>query len=66
MLVIDVSGSMNADDVEPTRMQAAQRAASRFLDRLPAALPGGAGHLQRGRDGAADHRPRRGAAPWPR
>jgi Ca-activated chloride channel family protein len=36
MLVLDVSGSMNADDVEPTRMEAAQRAASRFLDRLPA------------------------------
>jgi Ca-activated chloride channel homolog len=35
MLVIDVSGSMNADDVEPTRMAAAQRAAGRFLDRLP-------------------------------
>jgi Ca-activated chloride channel family protein len=35
ILVIDVSGSMNADDVEPTRMEAAQRAASRFLDRLP-------------------------------
>jgi Ca-activated chloride channel family protein len=36
ILIIDVSGSMNADDVEPTRMAAAQRAASRFLDRLPA------------------------------
>jgi len=36
VLVMDVSGSMNADDVEPTRMEAAQRAASRFLDRLPA------------------------------
>src|SRR4029453_2034763 len=38
MLVIDVSGSMNADDVDPTRMEAAQRAATRFLDRLPERL----------------------------
>ena len=37
MLVIDVSGSMNADDVDPTRIEAAQRAATRFLDRLPSA-----------------------------
>src|SRR4029453_3981919 len=41
MLVIDVSGSMNADDVEPTRMQAAQRAASRFPDPVPGRFPGG-------------------------
>jgi Ca-activated chloride channel homolog len=35
MLVMDVSGSMNATDVAPTRMQAARRAADGFLDQLP-------------------------------
>jgi Ca-activated chloride channel homolog len=35
LLVIDVSGSMNADDVDPTRLGAARAAAGRFLDRLP-------------------------------
>jgi Ca-activated chloride channel homolog len=35
MLVIDVSGSMNADDVAPTRMAATQRAAGQFVDEVP-------------------------------
>jgi len=35
LLVVDVSGSMDADDVDPTRLDAARAAAGRFLDRLP-------------------------------
>lgn len=35
MLVMDVSGSMDATDVAPTRLVAAQRAAQSFLDQLP-------------------------------
>ena len=35
MLVVDVSGSMRADDVEPTRLDAAISAMRSFLDRLP-------------------------------
>jgi Ca-activated chloride channel family protein len=35
MLVIDHSGSMAAQDVAPTRLAAAQRAANEFIDRLP-------------------------------
>jgi Ca-activated chloride channel homolog len=35
MLVLDVSGSMDADDVEPNRLEAARAAASRFIDKLP-------------------------------
>jgi Ca-activated chloride channel homolog len=35
VLVVDHSGSMFADDVEPTRLGAAQEAARAFLDRVP-------------------------------
>ena len=35
MLTTDVSGSMNAEDVSPTRLAAAQHAARRFLEQLP-------------------------------
>lgn len=35
ILVIDVSGSMQATDVKPTRLQAAQQAAKQFLAEVP-------------------------------
>jgi Ca-activated chloride channel homolog len=35
VLVIDVSGSMNATDVEPTRLVSSQRAAAGFVEQLP-------------------------------
>jgi Ca-activated chloride channel family protein len=35
MLVTDVSGSMAADDVSPSRLAAAERAANNFIDKLP-------------------------------
>lgn len=38
VLVIDVSGSMNAEDVHPTRMAAAQRAAHELFSALPSQM----------------------------
>jgi Ca-activated chloride channel homolog len=35
MLVLDRSGSMEATDVQPTRLDAAERAANTFIDQLP-------------------------------
>ena len=35
ILVMDVSGSMNAEDVEPTRLAAAQASANKLIDELP-------------------------------
>src|SRR5690606_4096123 len=35
VLVFDISGSMNARDVEPTRLIAAQQSANEFLERIP-------------------------------
>ena len=38
VLVLDVSGSMQANDVKPTRLGAAERAINLFLDRVPSRL----------------------------
>jgi Ca-activated chloride channel family protein len=38
ILVFDVSGSMAADDMDPTRMEAAQAAARLFVDKQPATV----------------------------
>src|SRR5213078_4876921 len=35
LLATDVSGSMQATDVAPTRLKAAERAAAAFLDKVP-------------------------------
>jgi Ca-activated chloride channel family protein len=38
VLVLDHSGSMQASDVKPTRLAAAERAANTFIDQLPASV----------------------------
>ena len=64
VLVTDVSRSMLAEDVDPSRLEAARSAAQRFLDEVPdEARVGARGLLDRpAHDRAADRRPRRGRA----
>jgi len=38
VLLVDVSGSMRANDVKPTRLGAAQRAMETFLDKVPSSV----------------------------
>ena len=38
ILAFDVSGSMAADDLEPTRMEAAKAAARAFVERQPTSI----------------------------
>jgi Ca-activated chloride channel family protein len=59
VLVLDVSGSMHAVDVRPTRLVAAQRALHLFLDRIPKRLKVGlvlfAGEAQVATPPTTDH-----------
>jgi Ca-activated chloride channel family protein len=60
ILVIDVSGSMHATDVKPSRLQAAKRAATVFLNHAPKQLRVGliafAGEPQVATPATTDHR----------
>jgi Ca-activated chloride channel family protein len=55
VLLVDVSGSMSSQDVEPTRLDAAATAMKRFLDRLPARVD--VGLVQFSTEAEVLHRP---------
>lgn len=59
VLVLDVSGSMQSDDVKPTRLAAAEKALHIFLDRAPSRLKVGlvlfSGEAQVATPPTADH-----------
>ena len=65
ILAFDVSGSMAADDLKPTRMEAAKAAASDFVERQPSSVVIGRRRVQRrralrpGADERPGHGPRR-------
>ena len=65
ILAFDVSASMAADDLAPTRMEAAKSAARAFVQRQPADRPGRRRGVQRERAGhpGADDRPGRPCSP---
>jgi Ca-activated chloride channel homolog len=64
MLVTDHSGSMAATDVQPTRLDAAERAANTFIDQLPKRVKVGAVAFSSSADGVqapvTDHSAARG------
>jgi len=50
LLVMDVSGSMNATDMRPSRIEAARRSATAFVDALPRTFPIGIVAFNEGAD----------------
>ena len=58
MLAVDVSRSMRADDVAPTRLRAAQRSVETFVEQVAAPVPARSGAVLRDRRGRGPAHPR--------